>query len=373
MKRYILGYYAPSEHLLETLASEKRRRMLGALFDSHPLPMKIGDIASKGEISEKTAYGADYLRRLVNDGFIKKVTERKETGGPEKYVFEDVNSLLRDSHRKYCIAPGNVEYPEDFKRALDKLIIQLEVRPQIRILLNFVKSAVDSVKGSDYQQIAPKEDSKLCSTCGLNHEARDFIRATLLYLLDQFERSSDYLEFIRDKNYIDNKHYNEYQNLARTYLGNLQPVGISTENEFTLSGTNEGQTGTEKPVHREVLTAGRSSGPKRSEKQIIAENWFGNKKGLTKKMIDFVLSKKPEISMEQLKSLVESSMNKAHSRSALDGIHMVADDLGVSLSDDLILDYDKRKRAQEYEKSVLPKILDRRRKRRLSIKQSSLS
>jgi hypothetical protein len=370
MKRYILGYYAPSEHLLETLASEKRRRMLSALFDSHPLPMKIGDIASKGEISDKTAYGADYLRRLVNDGFIKKVAERKETGGPEKYVFEDVNSLLRDSHRKYCIAPGNVEYTEDFKRALDKLIIQLEVGPQIRILLNFVRSAVENVKGSGYQQIAPKEDSNLCSTCGLNHEARDFIRATLLYLLDQFERSSDYLEFIREKNYIDNKHFNEYQNLALTYLGNLQPVGISTGNEFTPSGTNGGQTGTEKPVNREVLTAARSSGSKRSEKQIVAENWFGNKKGLTKKMIEYVLSIKPKISIEELKVLVDSTMSKGHSRSALDAIHGVADELGVSLSDDLILAYDKRKRQAAYEKSVLPKILDRRRKRRLSVRRS---
>jgi hypothetical protein len=51
MKRYILGYYAPSDHLLQTLASEKRRRMLNSIINSHPLPMKIGDIAAKSDIS----------------------------------------------------------------------------------------------------------------------------------------------------------------------------------------------------------------------------------------------------------------------------------------------------------------------------------
>jgi hypothetical protein len=310
---------------------------------------------------------------MVNDGFIKKVAERKETGGPEKYVFENVNSLLRDSHRKYSLAPGNVEYPEDFKRALDRLIIQLEIKPQIRILLDFVRSVVESVKASDYQQIAPKEDSNLCSTCGLNHEVRDFVRATLLYLLYQFERSSDYLEFIREKNYIDNKHYNEYHNLTQTYLGNLQPEGILAENKFTPSGTNEVRTVVEKPVHMELLTQGRSTVSMRSEKQIVAEKWFGNKKGLTKEMIEYVLSEKPEVSIDQLKSLVDSRKSKDNSRSDLDAIHRVADDLGVSLSDDLIFAYHKRKIQAAYEKRVSQKVVERRRNRRLSANRRSLS
>ena len=61
MKSYILGYYAPSDRLLETLCNEKRRRMLMAVVNSHPRPIIIGDIASQGKISAKTAYGADYL------------------------------------------------------------------------------------------------------------------------------------------------------------------------------------------------------------------------------------------------------------------------------------------------------------------------
>jgi hypothetical protein len=347
--------------------------MLKAVVNSHPLPMIIGDIASKGKISVKTAYGADYLRRMVNDGLIREVGESEETGGPNKYVFENVNSLSRGRLTKNYLAPGNVEYLDEFKTALDKLINQIEIKTKFRILLEFVKSIVESVKGSDDQLIAPKEDSSyLCSTCGLNHEARDFIRATLLYLLDQFERSSDYLEFIREKNYIDKEHYNEYYKLTQTNLGNRQPEGILTENKFIPSGTNEEQRVVEKPAHRELLTEGRSTVSK-SEKQIVAEKWFGYKEGLTKEMIEHVLSEKPEFSMEQLKSLVDSRKSNDNSRSDLDAIHQVAYDLEISLSDNLIFAYHKRKEQQAYEKRVSQKVLDRRRKRRLSAKRRSLS
>jgi hypothetical protein len=112
------------------------------------------------------------------------------------------------------------------------------------------------------------------------------------------------------------------------------------------------------------LTEGRSTVSKRSEKQIVAEKWFENRKGPTKKMIEHVLSSKPEFSMEQLKSLVDSRRIKNHSRSVLDAIHWVADDLGVSLSNYLILAYHKRKREEAYEKRNRQIIYDRKRKRR---------
>jgi hypothetical protein len=371
LKSYILGYYAHSDHLLETLSNEKRRRMLKALLDSHPKKMNIKDIASKGKISVKTAYGADYLGRMSKDGFIKEVDESEETGGSHKYVFEDVNSLTRHSDIKYRLAPGNVEYTEEFKRALHRLISRQGIEPQIRSLLNLVKYIVESVKESDEEQIAPKEDgSNICSTCGLNHEARDFIRATLQYLLDQFERNTDYLEFLREKNYIDNEHYDEYHNLIQTNLTQLKPEGILTEKQFTPSGTNAGQTVVEKPAHRELLTEGRSTESKKTEKEIVAEKWFEKKKGLTKNMIEYVLSKKPEFSMTQIKILIDRHRMKNRSRSDLDAIHGVAEHLGVFLSDDLVLRYDKRKRQEDNEKRTRQIRNDRRRKRRL-LKRSS--
>jgi hypothetical protein len=162
MKRYILGYYASSVDLLETLANKKRRTILNALLDSHPMPMKLKEIASKSKINEKTVYGETYLRRLEHDGFIREVEEPEEKGGgreSSKYIIENVNSLSPDRCASYSLAPGNVEYSKDFKSALNGLINQLEIKEQCRTLLGFVKYIVESVKESDNEyvkQIAPK-------------------------------------------------------------------------------------------------------------------------------------------------------------------------------------------------------------------------
>jgi hypothetical protein len=73
-------------------------------------------------------------------------------------------------------------------------------------LLNFLEKILRRVKDSNEPQIkelAPREEEDfLCSRCGINHEARDFMRAMLLLLLDQFEMDIKYLEFMRKKNFL---------------------------------------------------------------------------------------------------------------------------------------------------------------------------
>lgn len=366
MRSYILGYYAPSDHLLETLANEQRREMYKALLNSHPVSMKIKDIASKGKVSLKTVYGEAYLRRMKEDGFIREVDESEETGGPNRYVFENVNSLTRGRDHKYYLAPGNVEYDESFKSALNKLIAQTEVKTKFRKILEFVRYIFESVIESD-EQLAPKEDSNhFCSTCGLNHEARDFIRATLLYLLDRFERSSDYLEFLKERNYIDTKHYDEYCESVDTNLGQQISEGI-VETQFTSPKINGEQTLAEKSVHENVFVESQSV-TKRSDEEILAKYWYNNKKGLTKDLILFILEK-TGITMEKLKSLADGRMT---GRSDLDAIYIVGkEDLGVSYSDDLVVRYDKRKKQETYENRVRDRTAERRRKIRAKKRQIS--
>jgi hypothetical protein len=300
---YILGYYAPSDHLLETLANKKRRKMLNALVNSHPKPMEIKDIASKGKVRMKTVYGATYLGRLKEDGFVREVDEIEETGGPSRYVFENVNSLLRDRDPKYSLAPGNVEYRDEFKSLLNKLITQTEIKPKFRILLEFVKYIVESVKESGEQQIALKEDRiQLCSTCGLNHEARDFIRATLLYLLDRFEQSSEYLEFLREKNYLKKEHYNEYSKLIQTNLGKRKSGGLLAETLFTPSEKYEERI-VEKAAHHNVhMTEIQINLPK-TEEERVAEAWFEGLKGTIRMIVEYIVSEKPEMSKIQIMHL----------------------------------------------------------------------
>jgi len=43
----------------------------------------------------------------------------------------------------------------------------------------------------------------LCKNCGYNHERRDFIRATLLHLIDGLEINRQFIEFIRNEGIID--------------------------------------------------------------------------------------------------------------------------------------------------------------------------
>jgi len=47
---------------------------------------------------------------------------------------------------------------------------------------------------------APSKDKNYCcNTCGLNHEARDFFRATLMALIDEFEQSQRYMDFLFER------------------------------------------------------------------------------------------------------------------------------------------------------------------------------
>lgn len=204
--------------------------------------------------------------------------EEPEKGGGSqaaKFIIENVNSLSRLCH-DYSIAPGNVEYSAGFKSALKLLMNQLDMKELSTVLLRFVGYIVDNVKGSDNEhtkKIAPRMEY-LCSTCGLNHEARDFIRATLLYLLDQFEVSTDYLEYLLEEKYIDEGHHNEYYKIIQQKLGNRKSEGLKIETPITQSKTNE----QEKEVYTTdytQLTPDEESKPlKRSDKQVAAEVWF---------------------------------------------------------------------------------------------------
>ncbi len=368
MKSYIEGYYAPSIKVLRVLSAEEKRKTFDILLKSYPAAMNIKDIAANGNVKYKTAHGS--LAPLENVGLIRKVDESKETGGGDKYATENVNSLLRDKYPNYSLAPGIVSYSDEFKNTLDRLVDQQEIKTQFSSLLEFVKYIDESVKAPNErpaEKIRPENDSSyICSMCGLNHEARDFIRATLLYLLDQFERSPHYLEFLKERNYIDKKHYNEYCEFVETNLGQQISERLVAETQFKHSKSNDRQTVTEKLVPKDIVSEGQSVSSKRSDEEILAKRWYEKKEGLTKDLIDYILDK-TGISMVQLKKLADSRMI---GRSYLDAIYKAGkEDLGVSYSDDLVVGYDKRKKQEAYENRVRDKTveLDKKRKAAQSV------
>ena len=78
-------------------------------------------------------------------------------------------------------------------------------------LIRFLKKALNRIAQNDREQVrkwAPERNLEFCcSHCGLNHEARDFMRATLLRLLDQVEKHENYIDFIKDNQFLTQQAY----------------------------------------------------------------------------------------------------------------------------------------------------------------------
>jgi hypothetical protein len=53
-----------------------------------------------------------------------------------------------------------------------------------------------------------------CRYCGINHEARDFIHAILLHIIDQFEITPAFIEFLISQKLITQEAYEQCQKVA---------------------------------------------------------------------------------------------------------------------------------------------------------------
>jgi len=55
---------------------------------------------------------------------------------------------------------------------------------------------------------APKRETEYCCTrCGLNHEARDFMRAILIFLIDEVEENCRFVELMKENDFITPEAY----------------------------------------------------------------------------------------------------------------------------------------------------------------------
>ena len=50
-----------------------------------------------------------------------------------------------------------------------------------------------------------------CSQCGLNHEARDFIRAMLTHAIDKLDRHDRFINFLKDNQFLTSEAYDRIQ------------------------------------------------------------------------------------------------------------------------------------------------------------------
>ena len=230
MKSYILGNYCVTDFDLEILHKNSNQDIIKTLLESYPSGLTAQEISKKTKLPIKTVYTQTkelFREHFINDSY----DEPKPRGRPKKndkhsslnqrksiiMNIENANSLFaslfvdEDEKKKTQLPPGNVKYSIDFLRTIPKLLAKEDQDEINNILLNTIKiiyrNAIES-KDKDIQNSAPstykgqdkyKEDYR-CSHCGLNHEARDFIRAVLLYMIDQSEQSKKFINFLKKMN-----------------------------------------------------------------------------------------------------------------------------------------------------------------------------
>jgi hypothetical protein len=219
-----LGNYCVDDFDLEILHKNSNQDIIKALLESYPSGLTAQEISKKTRLPIKTVY--TQTKELFREFFINDSDDdelqSKPRGRPKNkdkhsslnqrksivMTIENANSLFDNQKEKgkTHLPPGNVKYTNDFLKTIPKLL-EKENQDKINdILLNTIDNIyrvrIES-KDKDIQNLAPskykgydkdKEDYR-CSQCGLNHEARDFIRAILLYIIDQFEQSKNFLDF----------------------------------------------------------------------------------------------------------------------------------------------------------------------------------
>jgi hypothetical protein len=224
MKEYLTGYYCRDTLHLRVVNKESNRRILEALRNSYPIGLNVDELAQKTKLPSKTIYAQK--SELYREYYISHYEEEKSTRGrprllPEpsaersgvKYV-ECQTSGIHDVYqgkKPTPLPPGNFVCSEGFVDVWDKLVEKEEEDELCRVLLNFLKKMFTRVHDHNDQKVriwAP-ERNMCCSQCGLNHEARDFIRASFLLLVDHLERNSALLNYLKDSDFLTQKSFDE--------------------------------------------------------------------------------------------------------------------------------------------------------------------
>ena len=227
MRRYIEGYYCPTEFDLQILNKKSNLDILNALFESYPSSLTTDEIEKKTDLSTKTIY--PQTDELYREFYINEITKPpKQRGRPKtsaqrkkmSFVIENATKLfdVNNGKKDTSLPPGNVSFSEDFAKTIPKIVEKNDQDEINNILLNTLKKiyrVTTESKDKDIRNLAPSKykgrdkenEDYRCSQCGLNHEARDFIRAVLLYLIDQFEQSKNFIDFLKENELVTNDAY----------------------------------------------------------------------------------------------------------------------------------------------------------------------
>lgn len=230
-----------------------------------PNPLSSRDLRNNGiEYNTSQTYPVEMLEKIIKHAeHLEDEISHKDVS---KYYFEDLSyHLNQKDDSKFPFAPGYVEYT---KKLLDVYSNIKDERSENKIydaLIDFLKGPNGKIKGISIK------GNIFCKFCGYNHEARDFIRAILLHLLDGLEVYPRFVDFIHNEKIIDK---NGYETL----------INLSTERQ--------------------------STSPKKSSEQESAEEWFEKLSPLRKESVNHIITSEPEMTLEHLYQWLKTKKQK---------------------------------------------------------------
>ncbi len=220
MKRYILGRYILSDKALDVLGNPTNRVILDALTRKHPIGMTASEL--QGITKEPLSSIYSRLKELKREFFIVETAGRKGSGVKPSsvYTVESSSRILR-SIFPYQLAAGNSEYSSDFKNAWNSIVQSEDENNLLKELLRFVEKTIRIVRESNDEKvanIAPHLNGEFCCpNCGINHEAKEFVRALVMYLIDKLDITSDYIQFLYNNQLVTQKAYDKLTGLSQVF------------------------------------------------------------------------------------------------------------------------------------------------------------
>jgi hypothetical protein len=228
-KSYIEGYYCRDDVDLRILNKLTNRRILDALREVHPSGLDVYEISEKADLPVKTVYIQQaelYEHYYVDETEDVRKTKRNIRGRPSthtiseryrrKILTEEAKSIydIHTGKKPVALPPGNVAFSEGFTDIWHKIVQNNEKEKLCMSIINFLQTALYRINEEHQSQAvkewAPEKEPDLCCPlCGLNHKARDFMRAMMLYLLDQVEDHCKFVDFMRENYFLSEHKYEE--------------------------------------------------------------------------------------------------------------------------------------------------------------------
>jgi hypothetical protein len=231
LKKYIIGDYYDTPEREKAIAKKKAyKAVVETLRSSYPYaltPKKISEKVNKNpafkdvNLNDKNA--STYAVKLVEEGFA--IHAAKGQNNPdvkrmaETYAFEDLTFTLNKKQEfKHQFAPGNVNYDNKFLDMYNLVVHKEDKDPVHTSLVRFIETIFKNMRFESDKEIVshmtPETKEEFCCRsefCGLNHEVRDFIRATFLHLIDDLETNPQFIKFLYDNEFVTQEAYKHIQ------------------------------------------------------------------------------------------------------------------------------------------------------------------